>query len=163
MRFAVVRSRFNAPITQALFEGAMRGFADARIEPDLIESFEVPGSFELPLAALWLAETKKYNAIVCLGCVIRGQTPHFEHVAREAARGVADVALRTRVPVIFGVLTTDTLEQALARAEVGAGRTAGHGGEGRPADAERSARSNKGYEAALSAVDMAQLRKKFDI
>jgi len=164
VRFAIVRSRFNAPITAALLDGAMRGFSDAKIEPDLVETFEVPGAFELPLAALWLAETKKYNAIVCLGCVIRGQTPHFEHVAREAASGIADVALRTGIPVIFGVLTTDTFEQALARAEAGAGRPAGHGSDqAQPAGEERFKRSNKGYEAALSAVDMAQLRKKFDI
>ena len=115
----------------------------------------MPGAFELPLAALWLAQTKKYNAIVCLGCVIRGETPHFEHIAAEAARGIADVALRTGVPVIFGVLTTDTLEQAQARADAAAGSSAGHTGDG--------ARSNKGYEAACSAVAMAQLRRKFDI
>jgi 6,7-dimethyl-8-ribityllumazine synthase len=164
VRFAVIRSRFNTPITAALLDGAMRGFADAKIEAELVETFEVPGAFELPLAALWLAETKKYNAVVCLGCVIRGETPHFEHVAREVAHGVADVALRTGIPVIFGVLTTDTFEQALARAEAGVGRAAGHGGdEGHPAGEERLKRSNKGYEAALSAVDMAQLRKKFDI
>lgn len=155
MRFAVIRSRFNGPITQALLDGAGRGFADAKIEADLLDTFEVPGAFELPLAALWLAQTKKYNAIVCLGCVIRGETPHFEHVAREAAHGIADVALRTGIPVIFGVLTTDTLEQALARADTAAGSTAGHTQDER--------RSNKGYEAARSAVDMAQLRRKFDI
>ena len=155
MRFAIVRSRFNAPITQALVDGARRGFADAKIEADLVDAYEVPGAFELPLAALWLAQTKKYNAIVCLGCVIRGQTPHFEYVARSAARGIADVALRTGTPVIFGVLTTDTLEQAEARADATAVAGAGH--------ANPQARSNKGYEAAQSAVDMALLRKKFDI
>jgi 6,7-dimethyl-8-ribityllumazine synthase len=161
LRFAIVRSLFNAQVTQALLDGAKRGFADAKIEPDLVEAFDVPGAFELPLAALWLAQTKKYNAVVCLGCVIRGQTPHFEHVAAQAARGIADVALRTGIPVIFGVLTTDTLEQALARADASAGSGGGHG-----ADEERSTkleRSNKGYEAAQSAIAMAQLRRKFDI
>ena len=155
MRFAIVRSRFNAPITQALLDGARRGFADAKIESDLVDDYEVPGAFELPVAALWLAQTKKYNAIVCLGCVVRGQTPHFEYVAREAARGIADVALRTGTPVMFGVLTTDTLEQAQARADAAGASASGH--------AEAQTRSNKGYEAAQSAVDMALLRRKFDI
>jgi|SRR5271165_854573 len=155
MRFAIVRSRFNTQITQPLLEGARRGFADAAIEPDLIDVFEVPGAFELPLAALWLAQTKKYNAVVCLGCVIRGETPHFEYVAAESARGIADVALRTGMPVIFGVLTADTLEQAQARADAAAGSSVGHSGDG--------ARSNKGYEAARTAVEMASLRRKFDI
>lgn len=155
MRFAIVRSRFNGPITQALVDGARRGFADEKIEADLVDAYEVPGAFELPLAALWLAQTKKYNAIVCLGCIIRGATPHFEYVARESARGIADVALRTGTPVIFGVLTTDTLEQAQARADATAVGSAGH--------AQGEARSNKGYEAAQSAVDMARLRRKFDI
>ncbi|MBV8281303.1 MAG: 6,7-dimethyl-8-ribityllumazine synthase [Candidatus Eremiobacteraeota bacterium] len=155
MRFAIVRSRFNAPITQALLDGARRGFADAKIESDLVDDYEVPGAFELPVAALWLAQTKKYNAIVCLGCVVRGQTPHFEYVAREAARGIADVALRTGTPVMFGVLTTDTLEQAQARADAAGASASSH--------AEAQTRSNKGYEAAQSAVDMALLRRKFDI
>lgn len=155
MRFAVVRSLFNAHITQALLDGAKRGFAEAKIEPDLVDAFDVPGSFELPLAASWLAKTNKYNAIVCLGCIIRGETPHFEYVAAETARGVAEVGLRTGVPVIFGVLTTDTLEQAQARADTSAGSSPGHTGG--------DARSNKGYEAARSAVAMAQLRRKLDI
>ena len=160
MRFAVVRSLFNAQVTQALLDGAKRGFADAKIEPDLVDAFDVPGAFELPLAALWLAQTKKYNAVVCLGCVIRGQTPHLEHVAAQAARGVADVALRTGIPVIFGVLTTDTLEQALARADTSAGNGGGHEADERSTKVDRY---NKGYEAAQSAIAMAQLRRKFDI
>jgi 6,7-dimethyl-8-ribityllumazine synthase len=160
LRFAVVRSLFNAQVTQALLDGAKRGFADAKIEPDLVDAFDVPGAFELPLAALWLAQTKKYNAVVCLGCVIRGQTPHFEYVAAQAARGVADVALRTGIPVIFGVLTTDTLEQALARADTSAGSGGGHEAD---EPSSKTDRSNKGYEAAQSAIAMAQLRRKFDI
>jgi 6,7-dimethyl-8-ribityllumazine synthase len=155
VRFAVVRSRFNGAITEALLDGCKRGFADAGIPPDLVDSFEVPGSFELPVAALWLARTNKYNAIACLGCIIRGDTPHFEHVAREAASGIADVALQTAVPVIFGVLTTDTLAQAQARSAAGAGSSAAH--------TDAPAPSNKGYEAAQSAVAMAELRRKFDI
>lgn len=157
MRFAIVRSRFNDTITQALLEGSKRGFADARIESDLIDVFEVPGAFELPLAALWAAQTKMYNGVVCLGCVIRGDTPHFEYVAGEAARGIAAVARQTGIPVIFGVLTTDTIEQARDRAAAAAGAASGHAGD------RGGVTSNKGYEAAQSAVAMAQLRRKFDI
>ena len=137
MRFAVVRSLFNAQVTQALLDGAKRGFADAKIEPDLVDAFDVPGAFELPLAALWLAQTKKYNAVVCLGCVIRGQTPHFEHVSNEVSKGVAQVSLQSGVPVSFGVLTTDTIEQAIERAGTKAG--------------------NKGWDAAVTAVEMVAL------
>ena len=150
MRFAVVCSRFNGAITEALLDGAKRGFAAAGVPADLIDQFDVPGSFELPVAALWLAQTNKYNAIACLGCIIRGETPHFEYVAREAAHGIAAVALQTGVPTIFGVLTTDTLEQAQARAAAGAGSSAAHTHAAGP--------SNKGYEAAQSAVAMAELR-----
>lgn len=155
MRFAVVRSRFNGAVTQSLLDGAKRGFAAAGIQADLIDVFDVPGSFELPLAAQWLAKTNKYNAVVCLGCVIKGDTPHFEYVAAEAARGIADVARKTGIPAIFGVLTTDTLEQAQARAAADAGSSPGH--------TEAAERSNKGYEAAQSAVAMAELRRKLDI
>ena len=155
MRFAIVCSRFNGAITDALLDGAKRGFAAAGVPADLIDRFDVPGSFELPVAALWLAQTNKYNAIACLGCIIRGETPHFEHVARETAHGIAAVALQTGIPTIFGVLTTDTLEQAQARAALGAGSSGAHTDAAGP--------SNKGYEAAQSAVAMAELRRKFDI
>jgi 6,7-dimethyl-8-ribityllumazine synthase len=155
VRFAIIRSRFNGAVTQALLDGAKRGFASAGIQSDLLDTFDVPGAFELPLAALWLAKTNKYNAVVCLGCVIKGDTPHFTYVASEAARGIAEVALRTGVPAIFGVLTTDTLEQAQARAATDAESSAGHTGGPQ--------RSNKGYEAAQSAVAMAELRRKLDI
>ena len=154
MRFAIIRSRFNDDVTKALLDGALRGFADEQIGKELLDTFEVPGSFELPLAARWAAETKRYNAVVCLGCVIRGDTPHFDYVASEAARGIADVAQATGVPVIFGVLTTETLAQARQRAAKDAGGGADHAGSSAP--------SNKGYEAARSAVEMAQLRRKFD-
>lgn len=154
MRFAIIRSRFNDDITQALLDGAMRAFADERIGGELIDTFDVPGSFELPLAARWAAQTKRYNAVVCLGCVIRGDTPHFDYVAGEAARGIAEVAQATGVPVIFGVLTTETLDQARQRAMKGGASSADHAGTSTP--------SNKGYEAARSAVAMAQLRRKFD-
>jgi len=155
VRFAVVCSRFNGAITEALLDGAKRGLPAAGVPADLIDQFDVPGSFELPVAALWLAQTNKYNAIACLGCIIRGETPHFEYLAREAAHGIAAVALQTGVPTIFGVLTTDTLEQAQARAVAGAGSSAAHTDAAGP--------SNKGYEAAQSAVAMAELRRKFDI
>jgi 6,7-dimethyl-8-ribityllumazine synthase len=155
VRFAIIRSRFNGAVTDALLDGAKRGFAAAGIQSDLLDTFDVPGAFELPIAALWLAKTNKYNAVVCLGCVIKGDTPHFEYVASEAARGIADVAVRTGVPAIFGVLTTETLEQAQARAAADAESGPGHTGAAQ--------RSNKGYEAALSAVAMAELRRKLDI
>lgn len=151
-RFAIVRACFNGEITRALLDGATRAFADARIGGRKIEVFEVPGSFELPLAARWLAGSGKFSAIVCLGCVIRGETPHFEYVAGEAARGIAAVALETGVPVIFGVLTTDTAEQAWARAGRQSRGTADHvaGASG----------GNKGYEAAQAAIEMAWLRDR---
>lgn len=154
MRFAIVRAAFNEAITDALLLGARRAFADARIAKSRIDEITVPGAFELPVAALWLAKTKKYNAIVCLGCVIRGETPHFEYVASAAARGVASVALQTGVPVIFGVLTTHTLEQAWARA--------GHIGAGAPEHSTLGEQpgGNKGYEAAQTAVEMARLRRR---
>ncbi len=152
MRFAIARSRFNEPITLALLDGALRAFQDAKIAARSIDVVEVPGAFELPVAALWLAKTKKYQAIVCLGCVIRGETPHFEYVAGEAARGIGEAAVQTGVPVIFGVLTTDTAAQAWARAGRDGLRRPGHVGE--------LAQTNKGYEAAQSAIAMAQLKKR---
>lgn len=154
MRFAVVRSRFNDAITEALLLGARRAFVDARVNAKKIDEFAVPGAFELPLAAQWLAKTKKYDAVVCLGCVIRGETPHFEYVATEAARGIAAVSRETGVPVIFGVLTTETVEQAWARAGSAAAKTADHGALGEQASA------NKGYEAARAALEMTKLRRR---
>jgi 6,7-dimethyl-8-ribityllumazine synthase len=167
VRFAVIRSRFNGPITQGLLDGARRGFAEAKIESDLVDVFEVPGSFELPVAALWAAQTKKYNAVVCLGCVIRGDTPHFEYVAGQAARGIADAALKTGIPVIFGVLTTETEQQARERSAADGGSTQEHMERSTSVDRphgriDSAAPSNKGYDAACSAVAMAQLRRKFD-
>jgi 6,7-dimethyl-8-ribityllumazine synthase len=150
LRFAVVRALFNAPITQALLDGALRAFAQAGLTKDAITIVEVPGAFELPVCALWLAQKKKYAGIVALGCVIRGETPHFEYVAGEAARGLADVALRTGVPVAFGVLTTDSAAQAVARSTSESAPTPGHIGE--------ASRGNKGYEAAQSALAMARAK-----
>ena len=151
-RFAVVRAAFNEPITRALLGGAMRGFAAGGVRPGAVDRFDVPGSFELPLAALWLANTGRYGAIVCLGCVIRGETPHFEYVARECARGISSVALATGVPVIFGVLTADTVEQAWARASKRDARGRSHLGE--------TVETNKGYEAARAALAMARVRSR---
>jgi len=152
MRFAVVRALFNAEITAALLAGALRGFHEARVPARNVATYEVPGAFELPLAALWLAQTKRYDAIVCLGCVIRGQTPHFYYVAAEAARGVSEVSRSTGVPVIFGVLTTINERQARARASSVARGTSSH--------TKARARGNKGYEAAQSAIAMAALRRR---
>lgn len=150
-RFAIVRARFNEPITEALLDGALRGFADAAGGETRVDISEVPGAFELPLAAKWLAASGNYAAVVCLGCVIRGETPHFDFVAGEAARGIAQVGLETGVPVIFGVLTTNSVAQARARA--------GKQRRGLKSHASKNpGGGNKGYEAALSAVAMAELK-----
>ena len=129
----------------------MFGFADAAGGDAKVDIAEVPGAFELPLAAKWLAETGSYDAVVCLGCVIRGETPHFDFVAGEAARGIARVGLESGVPVIFGVLTTNTAAQAWARA--------GKKRRGLKSHAKLGpGGGNKGYEAAQSAVAMAELK-----
>lgn len=132
-RFAVVVSEFNHPITSRLVKGARECFADHG-DPE-VDEYSVPGAFELPVAAQLLAETGSYDAIVCLGAVVRGETPHFDYVAGEAARGIQEAALATGVPVAFGVLTTNDMAQAEARA----------GGE----------QGNKGWDAARTAIEMA--------
>src|SRR5438128_3880585 len=136
LRFAIVAARFNERITQRLVAGALQALRAARLGPDAVEVHWVPGSFELPQAASHLAATGRYAGIVCVGVVIRGQTPHFEHVAREAAAGIREVALATGVPATFGVVTAFTEEQAWARA----------GGEV----------GNRGEEAAEAALAMAE-------
>jgi 6,7-dimethyl-8-ribityllumazine synthase len=136
-RFAVAVSRFNEPVTSRLLDGALAAFRRHGVAEDDLEVAWTPGAFELPLVALRLARSDQFDAVVCLGAVIRGETPHFEHVAGEAARGIQRVGLDTQVPCIFGVLTTDTLEQALDRA----------GGE----------HGNKGWDAAMAAMEMAGL------
>jgi 6,7-dimethyl-8-ribityllumazine synthase len=153
--YAIVRARFNEEITDALRAGATRAFSD-RARGAKVDTFDVPGAFELPLAALWLARSGKYAAVVCLGCVIRGQTPHFDYVAGEAARGIASVSLASAVPVIFGVLTTENADQAWARAGKRRRGTASHV----TAD---PAGGNKGYEAAVAAIEMAALKKKLRV
>lgn len=129
-RFAIVAARFNGAIVDVLLTGCVRRLESLGVQPDRLETHLVPGAFELPLAAKVLAESKRFSAIICLGAVIRGETPHFDYVAGEAARGIQLVALGHSLPVIFGVLTTDTEEQARQRC----GGLHGHAGE-RAADA----------------------------
>jgi 6,7-dimethyl-8-ribityllumazine synthase len=150
-RYAIVRALFNASITQALLDGALLAFSRARVPSARIAVIEVPGAFELPVAALWLAQTKKYAAIVALGCVIRGETPHFDYVAGEAARGLADVARSTGVPIAFGVLTTETTKQARARS--------GHAGKASRDHVGETSSGNKGFEAAEVAMAMVRVRR----
>lgn len=137
LRIAVALARFNQGITDRLLAGALDALTKHGVADDAIDVATVPGAFELPLCAQRLAATGRYDAILCLGAVVRGETPHFDYVAGEAARGIGEVARRFDLPVAFGVLTADTMEQALARA----------GGE----------RGNKGYEAAVTALEMVQV------
>jgi 6,7-dimethyl-8-ribityllumazine synthase len=115
-RVAIVAARFNAHIVDVLLDGCARRLAEIGISAERVEVHRVPGAFELPVAAKVLAQTKRFRAIICLGCVVRGDTPHFDFVAGEAARGIQQVALAENIPVIFGVLTTNTEQQALDRA-----------------------------------------------
>jgi 6,7-dimethyl-8-ribityllumazine synthase len=137
LRFAVVVSRFNSFITERLLGGAMDALRRTGAAEDMIDVVKVPGSWEVPLVAGELARQHRYDAVICLACVIRGETPHFDYVAAEAAKGVAHVAADTGVPVAFGVLTTNTLEQAIDRAGAKGG--------------------NKGFDAAMTAIEMANL------
>jgi 6,7-dimethyl-8-ribityllumazine synthase len=139
-RFGIVAGRFNELITRKLLEGAMDCLMRHNAQSDDITIVWVPGAFELPLAARKLAESGKYDAVICLGAVIRGSTPHFDYVASQAAKGIAAVALETGKPVVFGVLTTDTIEQAIERAGTKAG--------------------NKGFAAAMNAIEMADVLAK---
>ncbi len=139
-RFSIVVSRFNEFITQKLLEGCENTLARYGVPPERIEVIWVPGALEIPTAARQIARRRAADAIICLGCVIRGNTPHFEHVSRETARGVAEVGRRTGVPTAFGVLTCDTIEQAIERAGTKMG--------------------NAGRAAALVAIEMANLVKK---
>ena len=138
-RFALVSGRWNDFLTARLVEGALDALTRLGADDDAVEHFRVPGSFEIPLAALKVAQSGRFDAVVCLGTVIRGQTPHFEYVAGEVTKGIAHVGLQTGVPVLYGIVTADTLEQAIDRAGVKAG--------------------NKGFEAAMSAVEMVNLFK----
>ena len=138
-RFGMIVSRFNDFISSKLVEGAMDALLRHGAKEDQISLAKVPGAFEIPLAAKKLAESGKYDAVICLGAVIRGATPHFEYVAAEVSKGIANVALETNIPVTFGVLTTDNLEQAIERAGSKAG--------------------NKGWDAAMAAMEMVNLYK----
>lgn len=139
-RFAIVVSRFNEFISGHLLSGAIDCLKRHEANEEEIDIIWVPGSFEIPLMAMKAAQSKRYDAVICLGAVIRGSTPHFDYVAAEVAKGVAGVGLETGIPVIFGVITSDTLEQAIERAGSKAG--------------------NKGWQAAASAIEMADLAGK---
>ena len=140
LKFGIVVSRFNEFFSQKLLDGAMDALTRHDVAEADIETAWTPGSFEIPLVAQKMAESGKYNAVICLGAVIRGGTPHFDYIASEVTKGIANTGLRTGVPVIFGVITTDTLEQAVERSGTKAG--------------------NKGFDAAVSAIEMANLVKQ---
>lgn len=140
LKFAIITSRFNEFITSKLLDGAVDGLVRHGADEKNIDVIRVPGAFEIPLAAKKVAEKKLYDAVICLGTVIRGATPHFDYVASEAAKGIAIASMDSGVPIAFGVLTTDTIEQAVERAGSKSG--------------------NKGWDAALVAIEMAQLLKK---
>lgn len=141
LKYGIVVGRFNEFITSKLLGGALDALKRHGVQEDEIEVAWVPGAFEIPLIAQKMAESGKYDAVITLGAVIRGSTPHFDFVCNEAAKGVAAIALKTGVPTIFGVLTTDSIEQAVERAGTKAG--------------------NKGWEAATGAIEMANLTKQF--
>lgn len=139
-KFAIVMSRFNEVISKSLLSGAIDCIQRHEGDENNITVVYVPGAFEIPVAAKKVASSKKYDAVICVGAVIRGATPHFDFIASEVSKGIANVTLETGIPVIFGVITSDTIEQALERAGTKAG--------------------NKGWDAALSAIEMADLLSK---
>ncbi len=139
-RFALVAARFNGFVVEQLVKGALDGLKRHGVADEAIDLVWVPGSLEVPLAAQRLAAGGKYAAVICLGCILKGDTDHYQYVAGESARGVAQASQATGIPVIFGILTCDTLEQALHRAGVKAG--------------------NKGFEAALTAIEMVNLLRE---
>lgn len=141
LKIGIIVGRFNEFIGGKLLSGAIDGLVRHGVEENAIEVSWVPGAFEIPLVAKKMAKSQKYDAVICLGAVIRGATPHFDYVSSEVTKGVASVSLETEVPVIFGVLTTDSIEQAIERAGTKAG--------------------NKGYDAAVTAIEMANLLKEF--
>jgi len=140
LKFAIVVSRFNDFITSKLLDGAMDALLRHGAKEEDIEVVRVPGSFEIPLAAKKMASKGSYNALLCLGTVIRGATPHFEYVPAEVSKGIASASMETGVPIAFGIITSDTIEQAVERAGTKSG--------------------NKGWDAAITAIEMAQLMKK---
>lgn len=140
LKFGIVVGRFNEFISTKLFEGAVDGLVRHGADETSIEVSWVPGAFEIPVVARKMANSMKYDAVICLGAVIRGSTPHFNYVANEVSKGIAKVSLDSEFPVIYGVLTTDSIEQAVERAGTKAG--------------------NRGYDAALTAIEMANLMKQ---
>ena len=140
LKFAIIVSRFNDFITSKLLDGAVDALSRHGAQDKDIEIVKVPGSFEIPLAARKMADKNAYDALICLGTVIRGATPHFEYVAAEVSKGIATVSLDTGVPIAFGIITSDTIEQAVERAGTKSG--------------------NKGFDAAITAIEMAQLLRK---
>ncbi len=140
LKVAIVVSRFNGFITDRLLSGALDGLVRHGVDEKNIEVYHCPGAFEIPATAKRVVDAKKHDAVICLGAVIRGETPHFDYVAGESAKGVGQLSLASNVPVIYGILTTDTVEQAIDRAGAKSG--------------------NKGFDAALAAIEMANLFKK---
>jgi 6,7-dimethyl-8-ribityllumazine synthase len=141
-RFGIIVSRFNDFISSRLVDGAMDALLRHGATEEQVTIIKVPGAFEIPLTAKKLAESGRYDAVICLGAVIRGSTPHFDYVAAEVSKGIANVSLESRVPVTFGVLTTDNLEQAIERAGSKSG--------------------NKGYDGAMTAIEMVNLFKELE-
>lgn len=136
-RFAIVSSRWNDLLTSRLVEGALDALERLGAAAEAVEHFRVPGAFELPMTAARVAQSGRFDAVICLGTIIRGQTPHFDYIAAEATKGIAQAGMQSGLPVVFGVVTADTVEQAIDRAGVKAG--------------------NKGFEAAMSAVELVNL------
>lgn len=142
IKIGIVAARFNEFITSKLLSGAMDGLIRHDVEQESIDVAWVPGAFEIPLIASKMAKSKKYDAIICLGAVIRGSTSHYDYVCNEVSKGVASVSLESGIPVMFGVLTTDNIEQAIERAGTKAG--------------------NKGYDCAVSAIEMVNLIREIE-
>lgn len=141
LRVGLVVSRFNSFVTGKLLDGALDALVRSGVREEDVAAAWVPGAFEVPLVARRMAETGEFDAIACIGCVIRGDTPHFDYVAGQSARGIADVALETGIPIIYGIVTAETLEQAIERAGTRMG--------------------NKGAEAAITAIEMCRLVEQF--
>lgn len=140
LRFGIILSRFNSFVSDRLLEGALDALRRSGAEEADCSVVRVPGSFEIPLATKKMAKTGKYDALICLGCVIRGATPHYEYIASEMTKGIAQLTLENEIPIAFGVLITDTIEQAIERAGTKVG--------------------NKGFDAAMTAIEMANLLKE---
>jgi len=139
-RFAIVASRWNESLVSRLIEGALDALEELSVDRNTVDVFRVPGSFEIPLCALKVAESGKFDAVICLGVIIRGQTPHFEYIAAEVARGIGEAGMKTGVPLLFGVITAENMDQAIDRAGVKLG--------------------NKGFEAATAAVELVNLYRE---